>query len=157
MHFNSPASSLSCLVWTYAKQPKVLNIYNRAISLQIFRGVLKFNMVELRRRAPAYQICCCDSASAQNAFGSFAPMIMHRILSRKVLLNLSAKPFCWGSPGTVMCLNIPPSAHRSMNSFDKNSIPLSVLMALILLPDWVSISVSHSLNFLKVWSLLASW
>lgn len=90
-----------------------------------------------------------STASAQNSLEQLAFDNMHLTLSITVLSILSASPFRWGVPLTVLCLTIPFSLQNWSNSSEQNSRPLSVLNLLIFLPDWVSTKAFHSLNFSK--------
>ena len=70
------------------------------------------------------------------------------------LFFLSATSFYCGLHGVVDSLLIPESMHKSLNSYDFNSSPLSNQKVLIFFSMWFSIKALNYLNLLNTSSFL---
>lgn len=90
------------------------------------------------------------TASPQKDLSKPELLKIHLTLSSKVWFILSASPFCCGVLGTVLCLTIPFSLQKLLNSSDKYSKPISVLRYFRFFP--VTFSVSRTFEMHQTWS-----
>jgi hypothetical protein len=67
-----------------------------------------------------------EAASAQNCLPVLALDSIQHAFEIMVLFILSATPFYCGVYGMMWCLTMPAFLQKSLNSFEQNSIPLSV-------------------------------
>ena len=95
-----------------------------------------------------------DTASAQYRFERYASSSIDRTDSARVLLSLSATPFCCGVLGTVFWCFISSSLRYFSNTFEVYSPPMSVLRALRFFLLCLSTRAFHSRKRSKTWSLL---
>ena len=79
-----------------------------------------------------------NNVSPQYEMGGFAWATIDLTMSNNILFFLLATPFCCGVLGIVCCVPIPVSSHKSLNGFDRYSLPWSILYVLILLSNWFS-------------------